>query len=306
VPPGKGMVTLTWTSTPSWPDSPADYTCLGAANPSSIDTFNATWWHAPLNSPDEVNPTSVGTKTILLTIGGSQALPAGWQAMATEGIPKWVDTLTALFVKTGMKGIDWDIEGTATAGAAFYPFLAGLSRALVKQKYIVSLTMSGNVEGTLAQVPDGFLDANADAFTIIPIMLYGLGMWGSPNERTWCEYVTLFQAKYPKLKDKILYALTLTSATGNNRSCCTPCIEKAISFVNGGYGIGVAIWCFNSTIRTGACGGVENVKVAGDVIKALKTGAPIVYTSCTGQLVSDPCVHAPGESKLIYGSSMLE
>ena len=221
--------------------------------------------------------------------------------MKQEGVDAWVTALENLFVKTGMKGIDWDIEGTNNSDTDFFNFMGDLSGKLISNGHVVTLTMSGNASpgSTLATVPDGFFTKYASSFTYIVLMLYGSGMWGSTNihEDTWCSYVEGFQQKFPLISNRVLYALTLGSMPANGRNCCRPCLDQALDYINKGYGKGIAIWCYSSGGRLGtACGGIADSGAVIEAINNISKGSKLpstLFTSCTGPLAKDPCAVSP-------------
>jgi hypothetical protein len=165
--------------------------------------------------------------------------------MAYDGVNAWVTQFKAMFVATGLRGIDWDLEliideskNPPDLNPPAFDFIGQVSQQLKAENYIITFTMFGNV---VALPNSTFLNKYADACTYVTLMLYNGGMWVDNNYGSWCGYASdAIQALPAAMQSKLLYAVY---PRGGNYSCCAPCIQQIVDFIRAGKGLGVAFWC---------------------------------------------------------------
>jgi hypothetical protein len=238
------IISMVWTGGNVWPNSKARVVALASSVPSSIAKFKFDGSNLGYPAP---TPAICATLqgSVIVSIGGSSATPLAWATMAYDGVNAWVTQFKAMFVATGLRGIDWDLEliideskNPPDLNPPAFDFIGQVSQQLKAENYIITFTMFGNV---VALPNSTFLNKYADACTYVTLMLYNGGMWVDNNYGSWCGYASdAIQALPAAMQSKLLYAVY---PRGGNYSCCAPCIQQIVDFIRAGKGLGVAFWC---------------------------------------------------------------
>ena len=288
------IVTGVWSGGADYKNSQAQIIALASALPSAQSSFSP--WTSTVNEAPTPQSLNMPGK-VILSIGGSAAYPGGWSAMAAGGAPNvdnWVGYFKELFAQSGLQGLDFDLENindpTKPGDTTVWEFIGQLSSQLKAAGFIITFTVFQSTNTDFP--PAWFLTKYANACSYIVVMLYNGGMYlPDTHEDSWCSYATQTYKALPQaLQSKFVYALY---PKGGTNSCCAPCVQKAVDFINAGQGVGIFFWCSGGYL--GSCTG--GMSVVEEWVKILNSqgGATTAndflsaFPSCTGPSVTDGC-----------------
>ena len=285
---------MVWSGGNDWFHSKAQIVALASVLPTAMSSFKP--WTGVVPGP--VTPTEASNiiGKLILSIGGSNAGPAGWSAMAQGGVDNWVGYFKNLFLSSGLQGIDWDLEQIVDPAnpnsTIVWDFIGQVSQQLKAAGNTITFTFFGNNDNP-AFPPAWFLQKYADACTYAVLMLYNGGQWTDASWGSWCKfYDSTYAALPPALQSKVMMALY---PSGGAQSCCAPCIQQAVDNVRAGKGAGIAFWCYGGWL--GACGEVEAHKlIVAAWVDVLNSGGGSgvgdflsAFPSCSGATATDGC-----------------
>ncbi|MCG8637916.1 MAG: hypothetical protein MI863_29090 [Desulfobacterales bacterium] len=282
----ESLVTMVWAGGGSFYDNTSDIVALSSVLPQKLKTFTADPFSSCCSPPDKTRVQAMNGK-VILSFGGSEAGEAGWNDMKDDGVDAWYQALEKIFDKTGLQGIDWDLEELST-GSKVFDFVGQLSRKLLDKGRIITFTFFGNPENP-AFPPQDFLEKYHDACSFAPIMLYNGGMWVPKTWGSWCDYAEKTKSRLSEgMQKKVLFGLY---PKGGNIPCCGACVAKALAFVNEGFGSGIALWCADGWL--GAC--TEGAGVVDALVKTIQAGKTSLddlnaaYPDCEGATATNGC-----------------
>ena len=280
------IVTMVWAGGSNFYDNTSDIVALASVIPQSLASFTGNPFSTCCSTPDKGRVQAMNGK-VVLSFGGSGASESGWQEMMADGIDAWYQEFENLFEKTGIQGIDWDLE-ELSPGSKVFDFVGELSAKLQGKGGTVTFTFFGNPDNP-AFPPQSFLDNYSDACTYAPIMLYNGGMWVPSTWGSWCDYAEKTKSRLSEnMLKKVLFGLY---PKGGDIPCCGACVAKALEFVDTGFGSGVAFWCSDGWL--GSC--TQGAKIVDALVKTIQAGETTLddlnaaYPDCKGATAENGC-----------------
>jgi hypothetical protein len=257
-----------------------------------------------------VTPTQAGgiPGKLILSIGGSNAGPTGWKAMALGGVDNWVGYFKNLFLTSGLQGLDWDLEQIVDPSnpnsTVVWDFIGQVSQQLKAAGNTITFTIFQSTNPGFP--PAWFLQKYADACTYVVVMLYNGGVYVDASGGSWCGFAaTTYGALPSALQSKFIYALY---PLGGTQSCCAPCVQQAVDYIRAGKGVGIAFWCYGGWL--GACGTEGSKMIVAAWVDILNNGGGsgmgdflAAFPLCSGATAKDGCGRSASPQTQYYSCS---